>query len=158
LQVGAPLRPVTVRDAIGDLPPIENGHMEEEMEYVSGPVSERREKGRRGNADERAREHCDQLEHLAMHLTVPVPSSLLSCAPPQVSAFQQYVRGDCTLLTDHISKQMNELNLERCRWVLDWGWGLAGPLSEQGQEPIHQTWLLICVASGSCWRSLWPGC
>lgn len=35
-----------------------------------------------------------------------------------MSAFQQYVRGDCTLLTDHISKQMNELNLERCRWVL----------------------------------------
>lgn len=39
-------------------------------------------------------------------------------APPtitQVSSFQHYVRGDCTLLTDHISKQMNELNLERCR-------------------------------------------
>lgn len=39
LQVGAPLRPVTVRDAIGDLPAIENGHSVEEMEYVSGPVS-----------------------------------------------------------------------------------------------------------------------
>lgn len=69
--VGAPLRPVTVRDAIGDLPAIENGHSVEEMEYVSGPMS----------------------------------------------AFQQYVRGDCTLLTDHISKQMNELNLERCRCI-----------------------------------------
>ncbi|PSC75867.1 DNA (cytosine-5)-methyltransferase 1-like [Micractinium conductrix] len=69
--VGAPLRPVTVRDAIADLPAIQNGHMVEEMEYVSGPVS----------------------------------------------AFQQYVRGDCTNLTDHISKQMNELNLERCRCI-----------------------------------------
>lgn len=38
LQVGAPLRPVTVRDAIADLPTIENGHSVEEMEYVSGPV------------------------------------------------------------------------------------------------------------------------
>ena len=40
-QVGAPLRPVTVRDAIADLPAIQNGHMVEEMEYVSGPVSSR---------------------------------------------------------------------------------------------------------------------
>ena len=38
-QVGAPLRPVTVRDAIGDLPEIASGHAEEEMEYTSGPVS-----------------------------------------------------------------------------------------------------------------------
>lgn len=36
-------------------------------------------------------------------------------ATVQVSSFQRYVRGDCTQLTDHISKQMNELNLERCR-------------------------------------------
>ena len=39
LQVGAPLRPVTVRDAIADLPAITNGHAEEEMEYDQGPVS-----------------------------------------------------------------------------------------------------------------------
>lgn len=38
-QAGAPLRPVTVRDAIGDLPAIESGHAAEEMEYVSPPVS-----------------------------------------------------------------------------------------------------------------------
>ncbi len=41
VQVGAPLRPVTVRDAIGDLPAIENGHSVEEMEYVSEPVRSR---------------------------------------------------------------------------------------------------------------------
>ena len=37
--MGAPLRPVTVRDAIADLPAITNGHAEEEMEYDQGPVS-----------------------------------------------------------------------------------------------------------------------
>lgn len=36
--VGAPLRPVTVRDAIGDLPAIENGHDVEEMPYTGVPV------------------------------------------------------------------------------------------------------------------------
>ena len=32
-QAGAPLRTVTVRDAIGDLPPITNGACVEEMPY-----------------------------------------------------------------------------------------------------------------------------
>ena len=45
---------------------------------------------------------------------IPSPSPL---PPLQVSAFQQHVRGDCSLLTEHISKQMNELNLERCRCI-----------------------------------------
>ena len=34
-----------------------------------------------------------------------------------MSAFQRHVRGDCTVLTEHISKAMNELNLERCRCI-----------------------------------------
>ena len=33
LDVGAPLRTVTVRDVIGDLPIIGNGHDKEEMQY-----------------------------------------------------------------------------------------------------------------------------
>lgn len=45
---------------------------------------------------------------------VTLPPSPRPCAR-QVSAFQRHVRGDCTQLTDHISKQMNELNMERCR-------------------------------------------
>ncbi|KAL6767831.1 MET1 [Auxenochlorella protothecoides x Auxenochlorella symbiontica] len=69
--VGAPLRPVTVRDAISDLPVIANGHDVEEMEYQGEPVS----------------------------------------------AFQRAVRGGCPALYDHISKNMNELNLERCRCI-----------------------------------------
>lgn len=38
-------------------------------------------------------------------------------AGPPASAFQRAVRGDCTRLFDHISKQMNDLNLERCRCI-----------------------------------------
>lgn len=69
--VGAPLRPVTVRDAIGDLPAIESGEMRAEQEYDKPPAS----------------------------------------------SFQKFIRGDNTVLYDHISKQMNELNLERCRCI-----------------------------------------
>ena len=36
---GAPLRPVTVMDSIGDLPPIENGHTEEVSKYTKPPAS-----------------------------------------------------------------------------------------------------------------------
>ena len=38
-------------------------------------------------------------------------------AGPAVSAFQKKIRGDETVLRDHICKQMNELNLERCRCI-----------------------------------------
>ena len=34
---------------------------------------------------------------------------------PAISAFQKFIRGDNTILRDHICKEMNELNLERCR-------------------------------------------
>jgi DNA (cytosine-5)-methyltransferase 1 len=33
------------------------------------------------------------------------------------SAYQRFIRGKNTVLRDHICKEMNELNLERCRWV-----------------------------------------
>ncbi len=36
---------------------------------------------------------------------------------PPVSAFQAAIRGECTVLRDHICKEMNELNLERCRCI-----------------------------------------
>ncbi|KAK9918243.1 hypothetical protein WJX75_002529 [Coccomyxa subellipsoidea] len=69
--LGAPLRTVTVKDAIGDLPPLTNGADVEDMQYAGAPVS----------------------------------------------AFQKAIRGDCTVLHDHICKEMNELNLERCRCI-----------------------------------------
>lgn len=36
---------------------------------------------------------------------------------PPISAFQRHIRGNSTALRDHISKEMNELNLERCRCI-----------------------------------------
>ena len=68
---GAPCRTVTVRDAIGDLPPIANGEARAEVPYTAAPAS----------------------------------------------AFQAAVRGSNPALLDHISKEMNELNLERCRCI-----------------------------------------
>lgn len=41
---------------------------------------------------------------------------MLAAGPP-VSAFQKAIRGDCAVLHDHICKEMNELNLERCRCI-----------------------------------------
>ncbi|CAH8337110.1 unnamed protein product [Eruca vesicaria subsp. sativa] len=47
-QKGAPFRPITVRDTIGDLPPVENGESEINKEYQTDPVSWF-QKGIRGN-------------------------------------------------------------------------------------------------------------
>ena len=41
----------------------------------------------------------------------------MSSAGPAVSAFQKKIRGGNIVLRDHICKQMNELNLERCRCI-----------------------------------------
>ena len=68
---GAPLRTVTVKDAIGDLPAIKNGHDADVMDYAGAPVS----------------------------------------------AFQRKIRNGATKLRDHICKEMNPLNLERCRCI-----------------------------------------
>ncbi|XP_010549723.1 PREDICTED: DNA (cytosine-5)-methyltransferase 1-like [Tarenaya hassleriana] len=68
---GAPFRPITVRDAIGDLPPVGNGASKLNMEYQSEPIS----------------------------------------------WFQKKIRGNMAVLTDHISKEMNELNLIRCQRI-----------------------------------------
>ncbi|CDY25647.1 BnaA04g13390D [Brassica napus] len=38
-QQGAPFRPITVRDTIGDLPPVENGESNIDKEYETDPVS-----------------------------------------------------------------------------------------------------------------------
>ncbi|RDY07106.1 DNA (cytosine-5)-methyltransferase 1, partial [Mucuna pruriens] len=68
---GAPLRAITVRDTIGDLPPVGNGASKGNMEYQNDPIS----------------------------------------------WFQKKIRGDMVVLTDHISKEMNELNLIRCQRI-----------------------------------------
>ncbi|XP_024387799.1 DNA (cytosine-5)-methyltransferase 1A isoform X2 [Physcomitrium patens] len=68
---GAPLRAMTVKDTIYDLPPVENGASKEEIKY----------------------------------------------SDPPVSWFQKQIRGNETALYDHIAKEMNELNLERCKHI-----------------------------------------
>lgn len=68
---GAPLRAITVRDTIGELPVVDNGASRTNMEYQSDPVS----------------------------------------------WFQKKIRGNMAVLTDHISKEMNELNLIRCQKI-----------------------------------------
>ncbi|KAJ0233375.1 DNA (cytosine-5)-methyltransferase 1 [Hirschfeldia incana] len=70
-QYGAPFRPITVRDTIGDLPSVENGESETTRQYKVEPVS----------------------------------------------WFQKEIRGDNNVLTDHICKEMNELNLIRCKKI-----------------------------------------
>ncbi|KAF8083357.1 hypothetical protein N665_0778s0010 [Sinapis alba] len=70
-QYGAPFRPITVRDTIGDLPSVENGESKTTKEYQVEPIS----------------------------------------------WFQKEIRGDKIVLTDHICKEMNELNLTRCKRI-----------------------------------------
>ncbi|OVA00258.1 Bromo adjacent homology (BAH) domain [Macleaya cordata] len=70
-STGAPFRAITVRDTIGDLPPVGNGASKIEMEYENQPVS----------------------------------------------WFQKQIRGNMVVLSDHISKEMNELNLIRCQRI-----------------------------------------
>ncbi|CAH8389414.1 unnamed protein product [Eruca vesicaria subsp. sativa] len=70
-QHGAPFRPITVRDTIGDLPSVNNGESNTSREYKVDPVS----------------------------------------------WFQKKIRGDKIGLTDHICKEMNELNLIRCQKI-----------------------------------------
>ncbi|KAG8364016.1 hypothetical protein BUALT_Bualt19G0082400 [Buddleja alternifolia] len=68
---GAPFRPLTVRDTIGDLPPVGNGASNASLEYQGEPIS----------------------------------------------WFQKKIRGSVERLIDHISKEMNELNLIRCQRI-----------------------------------------
>ncbi|KAL6638047.1 hypothetical protein ACP70R_025619 [Stipagrostis hirtigluma subsp. patula] len=68
---GAPFRSITVRDTVGDLPPVENGASKPTIQYGGKPVS----------------------------------------------WFQKNIRGNTVSLNDHISKEMNELNLIRCKHI-----------------------------------------
>lgn len=68
---GAPFRSITVRDTIGDLPPVGNGADKLEIKYGNDPAS----------------------------------------------WFQKQIRGQQSILYDHISKEMNELNYIRCQRI-----------------------------------------
>ena len=45
------------------------------------------------------------------------PTGRARAAGPPVSAFQKRIRNGAAVLTDHICKEMNELNLERCACI-----------------------------------------
>ena len=50
--------------------------------------------------------------------SVPITSPpACICAGPQQSAFQREMRDGAAALTHHIAKEMNELNLERCKCI-----------------------------------------
>jgi len=68
---GAPFRSITVRDTIGELPPVGNGADKLEIKYGNDPQS----------------------------------------------WFQKQIRGQQSILYDHISKEMNELNYIRCQRI-----------------------------------------
>ncbi|KAL6501336.1 Class I-like SAM-binding methyltransferase superfamily [Orobanche hederae] len=68
---GAPFRSLTVRDTIGDLPPVSNGASNKNLQYQGEPIS----------------------------------------------WFQKKIRSSMDILIDHISKEMNELNLIRCQKI-----------------------------------------
>lgn len=59
---------------------------------------------------------CPQRLHARQHCTQDRQRVLCGAGPP-VSAFQKRIRNGATVLTDHICKEMNELNLQRCSCI-----------------------------------------
>lgn len=56
--------------------------------------------------------------HSPLFLIVPDPClTIWQYKNEPVSWFQKMIRGDMMALTDHISKEMNELNLIRCQKI-----------------------------------------
>ena len=101
---GGPFRAITVRDAIGDLPNIGNGGGELTVEV--------------GVSSQIIRQvsifFCTLI--LLSYLTVSL--DYFEQYPTEASSwYQRKFRGDMSILTDHISKKMNELNLIQCQEV-----------------------------------------
>ena len=47
----------------------------------------------------------------------PLDSEVMQYSNGATSAYQRFIRGKATDLRDHVCKEMNELNLERCRCI-----------------------------------------
>ena len=99
---GGPFRAITVRDAIGNLPNIGNGGGELTVEVgVSSQIFR-----------QVSIFFCTLI--LLSYLTVSL--DYFEQYPTEASSwYQRKFRGDISILTDHISKKMNELNLIRCQ-------------------------------------------
>ncbi len=63
------------------------------------------------------REEAGPLAYLSCAAEAPDGSVIIPHTGPPVSAFQKAIRGEASVLRDHICKEMNELNLERCRCI-----------------------------------------
>ena len=59
---------------------------------------------------------CPQPLHARQQCTQDGQGAPRGAGPP-VSAFQKRIRNGAAVLTDHICKEMNELNLERCSCI-----------------------------------------
>lgn len=73
-------------------------------------------------------------------------------AGPPLSAFQKKIRGSCSVLRDHICKQMNELNLERCRCIPKEVPGADWRCLEQlvAQDPARELYQASCRPTMLC--------
>lgn len=72
LRTSAPLRPVTVRDTIGDLPPVKNGAVEDELDYDREAISAYQKDIRRGAG--KLRHHvCKLLNELNLRRCELIP-------------------------------------------------------------------------------------
>ena len=69
---GAPLRPVTVMDSIGDLPPIENGHIGEEAKYTK-PAASAFQKAIRGNCEVLYDHECKYMNEINLQRCRCIP-------------------------------------------------------------------------------------
>jgi hypothetical protein len=62
--------------------------------------------------------HRQRIADIANFMALPLRCRCRDVMPysgPAVSAFQKLMRSKAEVLRDHICKEMNELNLERCR-------------------------------------------
>ena len=101
---GGPFRAITVRDAIGDLPNIGNGGGELTVEV--------------GVSSQFFKQVSIFFFTLILLSYLTVSLHYFEQYPTEASSwYQRKFRGDMSILTDHISKKMNELNLIRCQAV-----------------------------------------
>ena len=84
---------------------------------------------------------------------------MCACSGPPISAFQGHIRGSSTVLRDHISKEMNELNLERCRCIPKLipgaDWRVLQEIIEQ--HPERTLYKVRCIETAAIhwWCSSW---
>ena len=162
--MGAPLRTVTVRDTIGDLPPIENGEDREEMAYDGKYACPCCDYVNSATANQHKQDWAIRAVSLGNHRTcVSIGESAspsCSCdepaagAGPAESEFQRMTRGEQAVLLDHVCKTMNPLNLQRCKCIpvntpgADWRVLLEITKQDPSREKFQVRQRLRCQSAG----------